>query len=129
MRRLCLLGVLCLLAAPLPASAAPPARNFVVFFQQWSAAIGPSARTVIARAAAWAKAHPAAPVTVTGAADRTGARRANQLLSDLRAQVVADRLAQEGVAAGRIRQRALGAVGVDPKSQMSRRAIISIGAH
>ncbi|MDE2581657.1 MAG: OmpA family protein [Rhodospirillales bacterium] len=126
MRCLGVLGLLCLLA--LPAQAATPARRFVVFFQDWSAAIDPSARAVIARAAAWAKAHPHERVSVTGAADRVGGNRANRLLSELRAQVVTDRLTTDGVAERRVRQNALGAVGYEKKSQMSRRAIISVGA-
>ncbi len=126
MRRLGLLGLLCLLA--LPAQAAAPARSFVVFFQDWSAALGPSAQSVIASAAAWAKAHPGDRLTVTGAADRTGSGKANRLLSDLRAQVVTDQLAADGVPETRVRQVGLGAIGYQLKSQMSRRAIISVGA-
>ncbi|MDE2582152.1 MAG: OmpA family protein, partial [Rhodospirillales bacterium] len=66
-------------------------------------------------------------VSVTGAADRVGGNRANRLLSELRAQVVTDRLTTDGVAERRVRQNALGAVGYEKKSQMSRRAIISVG--
>jgi outer membrane protein OmpA-like peptidoglycan-associated protein len=126
MRRLGLLGVLCLLS--LPAQAAAPARSFVVFFQEWSAAIDPSAQSVIASAAAWAKAHPGDQVTVTGAADRTGSGKANRLLSDLRAQVVTDQLAADAVPEARVRQVGLGSIGYELKSQMSRRVIISVAA-
>jgi len=116
----------CLLAAP--AFAAGQARNFVVFFQDWSAAIGPAARRVIAHAATWAKTHPRIALTVTGAADRIGTVKANHLLSELRAQVVTDQLARDGVPVRGVRQVSLGAVGTAGKSQASRRVIISFGA-
>ncbi len=118
--------LLCLLAGP--ASAAGPARRFVVFFQDWSAALGPSALRVVAHAAAWAKAHPDTALTVTGAADRTGTGTADRLLSELRAQVVTDQLGRDGVPVRGVRQVGLGAVGDAGKSQASRRAIISFGA-
>ena len=123
MRRLSFLVLLCLVS--LPAYAAAPARNFVVFFREWSAALDASAQHVIARAAAWSKAHPDAALTVSGAADRTGSGKANHLLSELRAQVVTDRLAADGVPASGVRQLGLGSVGYALKSQMSRRVVIS----
>ncbi|MGH7044734.1 MAG: OmpA family protein [Acetobacteraceae bacterium] len=126
MRRLSLIVLLCLLSVP--AVAAGSARDFVVFFQDWSAALGPSAQHVIAHAAAWAKAHPQTPLTVSGAADRTGTRKANRLLSELRAQVVTDQLAEDGIPEAGVRQVALGVVGHALKSQASRRVIISFGA-
>lgn len=112
----------------LPAQAAAPARNFVVFFQEWSAAIDGSAQGVIARAAAWAKAHPGETIEVAGAADRLGSAKANRLLSELRAQVVTDQLAADGVPEASVRQVGLGSIGYQLKSQMSRRVIISVGA-
>ncbi len=118
--------LLCLLAVP--ASAAGSARNFVVFFQDWSAAMGPAAQRVIAHAATWAKTHPNTALTVTGAADRSGTIKANRLLSELRAQVVTDQLGRDGVPERGVRQVALGAVGLPGKSQESRRVIISFGA-
>jgi cytochrome c oxidase subunit 2 len=124
MRRPSFLVLLCLLS--LPAHAAVPERNFVVFFQEWSAALDPSAQRVISRAAAWSKAHADAALTVSGAADRTGSGKANQLLSELRAQVVTDQLAADGVPASGVRQLGLGAVGYALTSQMSRRVVISV---
>lgn len=125
MRRFGLLGLLWLLSLPAQATAAE--QSFVVFFQEWSAAIDPSAEAVIASAAAWAKAHPDRPLTVTGAADRVGSGKANRLLSELRTQVVTDGLAADGVPEARVRQVGLGSIGPDLKSQMSRRVIISAG--
>ncbi|HJS86916.1 MAG TPA: OmpA family protein [Acetobacteraceae bacterium] len=124
MRRLALsLLLLCLAAGH--SSAAGTQRNFVVFFQKWSAAFDDPALRVIAEAARWAKSHPDAQVSVTGAADRTGSRQANILLSELRAQVVADQLAADGADPRRIKQMGLGSVDYALSSQESRRVVIS----
>ena len=64
-------------------------------------------------------------VVVAGYADRLGSADANQTLSKLRAQVVADRLAADGVERGRIVLRAKGSVGGDPGVE-SRRVAIDI---
>ena len=124
MRRLALsLLLLCLAAAH--SNAAGPQRNFVVFFQRWSAAFDDSALAVIAEAAQWAKAHPDAQMNVTGAADLTGTKQANSLLSELRAQVVADQLVADGADSHQIKQTGLGSVDHALSSQESRRAVIS----
>lgn len=112
--------------AAAPAHAADSPRRFVVFFREWSAAFDPTAQQVVQAAAQWAKAHPNGAVTVTGAADLTGSRKANVLLSELRAQVVVDQLAQDGVPEQRIKLLGLGSVGYDLVSQESRRVIIAV---
>jgi outer membrane protein OmpA-like peptidoglycan-associated protein len=126
MRRLCLGLLLFPVLSALPAHAVDQTRRFVVFFTEWSAAIDKPAQAVVRDAAQWIEAHPAAQVTVTGAADLTGSRKANLLLSALRAQVVTDLLARDGVPEGRVKQEGLGSVGYSLTAQESRRVIIAV---
>ncbi|OYV41495.1 MAG: hypothetical protein B7Z80_01475 [Rhodospirillales bacterium 20-64-7] len=111
-------------AAPMAHAQQP---SFVVFFQEWSAAVDGPAQDVIAKAAAYARAHPAAITHVTGFADPTGSRQANVLLSELRAQVVADGLASAGVAPARISKVGRGSVQFAASSLESRRVEIRVG--
>ena len=127
MPRLALL-LLAILLSPGLAHAADAPQKFVVFFQQWSAALDDSAQDVITHAADLAKAQPTAVVHVNGFADPTGSKRANELLTDLRAQMVADQLQTDGIDPKRIRQRGHGSVQYALTSQESRRVEISIGA-
>jgi len=128
MRRVVFLFLLCF-AAVRAGAAEPPAQKFVVFFQEWSAALDDAALAVISHAADNAKAHSGAVVHVEGFADPTGSRKANALLTDLRAQVVMDQLQADGVAAARIRGRGHGSVQFALSSQESRRVEISLGGH
>ena len=124
MRRLALsLLLLCLAAAH--SSAAGPQRNFVVFFQRWSAAFDKPGLRVIAEATQWAKSHPDAPMNVTGAADLTGSKQANSLLSELRAPVFADQPTVDGADSHRIKQTGLSSVDYALSSQESRQLVIS----
>jgi len=125
------LGLLLLLvmAATGGRAADPPAQKFVVFFQEWSAAIDDSAQSVITQAADWVKAHPGDIAHVNGFADPTGSKQANILLSDLRAQVVVDQLVSDGVDTKRVRQRGHGSVQFALTGQESRRVEISISRH
>lgn len=123
--RLAVLLLLSLLAGTAHAQQSP---TYVVFFQEWSAALDNSAQAVIANAATWAKAHPDTVVRVVGSADPTGSRAANILLSELRAQVVADQLGADGVDAQRIAQTGQGSVQFALTAQESRRVTISFGA-
>jgi outer membrane protein OmpA-like peptidoglycan-associated protein len=116
--------LLCLTAGH--SSGADSRRNFIVFFQEWSAAFDDSALRVIAEAARWAKSHPDARIDVTGAADLTGSKQANTLLSNLRAQVVADQLAADGADSHRIKRMGLGSVDYALSAQESRRVVISV---
>jgi outer membrane protein OmpA-like peptidoglycan-associated protein len=94
------------------APATPPhgsERAFVVFFTPWSAALDPAAEAGLARVAEMARQVPTVPVLVTGYASPPGSSEANELLSRLRARVVADAMVERGVAAARIRMIARGA--------------------
>jgi outer membrane protein OmpA-like peptidoglycan-associated protein len=103
-----------------------PGQKFVVFFQEWSAAIDDSAQSVIARAADWVTSHPDNLAHVNGFASTVGGQQANILLADLRAQVVVDQLLSDGVDAARIEQRGNGPVPFALTAQESRRVEISI---
>jgi outer membrane protein OmpA-like peptidoglycan-associated protein len=127
MRRVGILFLLLCVATGSARAADAPPQKFVVFFQEWSAALDDSAQSVITQAAEWVKAHPRNVVHVNGFADPTGSRQANTLLSDLRAQVVVDQLQSDGVDPKRIRQRGHGSVQFALTSQESRRVEISIG--
>ncbi|MBV9250209.1 MAG: OmpA family protein [Acetobacteraceae bacterium] len=127
MRRVAVL--LLLLCASLgSASAARPApQKYVVFFQDWSAALDDAAQAVISKAADAAKAQSALIVRVVGFASPAGSRATNVLLSDLRAQHVVDTLQEDGVARSRIRQRGHGPVRIALNAQEGRRVEITIG--
>ena len=109
--------------------AAPPSQKFIVYFEEWSAALGDAAQAVIAEAADYARANPGRFARVTGFADPTGSRKANALLTDLRAQVVVDQLEQDGIPAAHIIARGRGSVQFALNSQESRRVEISFGGH
>ena len=126
-RRLALL-LLAAVLFPALARAADAPQKFVVFFVQWSAALDDSAQDVITHAANVAKAQPNAVIHVNAFADPTGSKRANELLTDLRAQMVADQLQTDGIDPKRIRQRGHGSVQYALTSQESRRVEISIGS-
>jgi len=102
-------------------------RRFVVYFTEWSAALDDAAVGVINEAATLAKAQRHSLLTVTGFADPTGSRAANLLLSELRAQRVADLLHGDGVAAARIHPIGVGSVRFVSSAQESRRVEIMIG--
>jgi outer membrane protein OmpA-like peptidoglycan-associated protein len=124
--RLAVLLLLSLLAGTAYAQQSP---TYVVYFQEWSAAFDNPALAVIAEAAGWAKAHPDRTVQVVGAADPTGSRAANILLSELRAQVVVDQLTADGVDAQRIAETGQGSVQFALTSQESRRVTVTFGTH
>jgi len=120
-------GCAALLTPPPPAPAIPATP---IFFQSFSANLDAPALTAIAAAARQAQADPAAPITVVGAADTIGSAKANRLLSETRAQVVADALESDGIPAARIRTQGLGETttpGSTLPTQFSRRALIRIG--
>jgi outer membrane protein OmpA-like peptidoglycan-associated protein len=129
MHRLGLLLLLLLATTGSGRAADPMAQKFVVFFQEWSAAIDDPAQSVIRQAAEWMKSHPGDVAHVSGFASPTGSRQANILMSDLRAQVVVDQLESDGVDLRRLRQRGHGPVQFALSSQESRRVEISVGRH
>lgn len=99
-RRLVLLAAMGLsLAFPALAGPLNERHKVVLYFPIWSADFDTDAGKVIDSAAQWASEHPGVPLDVAGYASITGSRRANALLSDLRAQVVKDRLVAKGVPA------------------------------
>lgn len=126
MRRVVFLFLLCFVFARADA-AEPATQKFVVFFQQWSARLDDAALAVISDAGTYAKAHPGAVVHVQGFADPLGSRKANALLTDLRAQVVMDQLQTDGVPPLRMQGRGRGSVRYALTAQESRRVEISLG--
>ncbi len=125
MRRIGLVLLGCFIIAHARA-ADTPARKFVVFFQQWSAALSPHAVIVISHASDFAKANPGEAVHVNAFADPTGSHKANALLTDLRAQVVMDQLQKDGVPETRLLGRGHGSVQFALTPQESRRVEITV---
>jgi outer membrane protein OmpA-like peptidoglycan-associated protein len=99
---------------------------YVVYFQERSAQLDAPARSLIAEAAQRANADPTGPVTVAGYTDSAGSPPADVLLSQQRAQTVADALTRDGVAANRLIRKGRGQTGADP-GIASRRVEITIG--
>ena len=104
----------------------PSGPRYVVFFQEGSAQLDAPAGSVIAQAAQRANADPAAPVEVSGYTDTAGSPQANVVLSQERAQAVADALVARGVAANRLIRKAQGQTGSNP-GVASRRVEITVG--
>jgi outer membrane protein OmpA-like peptidoglycan-associated protein len=125
MHRLGLALLLLIAATGVLRAADPPTQKYVVFFQEWSAALGDSAQAVITNAAEWVKSHPGDLAHVNGFASTVDSREANVLLADLRAQIVVDQLRSDGVDPARIRQRGHGPVPFALTAQESRRVEIS----
>jgi outer membrane protein OmpA-like peptidoglycan-associated protein len=118
----------CLLLSVLSACSlfGPSRPSYVVFFQERSVQLDAPARGVIAEAARRASADPAAPVTISGHTDTGGNPEANLVLSQERAQAVADALVADGVAASRLVRKGQGQTGKDP-GVASRRVEITVG--
>jgi outer membrane protein OmpA-like peptidoglycan-associated protein len=130
MRRRLAFAVLPLLALAACQTPEPPAPApvTVVFFAADSAALDPDAQGIVGQAAGLAKARPGVPVRVRGfAAPDTGTAAFNKALATLRAQHVADHLAEAGVERSRIRLESRGAVPFDSFPTESRRVEIVIG--
>ena len=111
--------------AILPVHAAEPVTT-LVFFSEWSAAIEPDAETAIQKATDLAKQSSDSKVMVVGYADTTGSDAANKLMSQLRSQVVADKLESDGVPKDHIQQKAEGEVPTVGEKQESRRVSITV---
>ncbi|HUN39781.1 MAG TPA: OmpA family protein [Acetobacteraceae bacterium] len=107
----------------------PTGPRYVVFFQEWSANLDGPAQAVISHAASYAKAHPSALVHVNAFADPTGSRKANILLTELRAQMVMDQMHTDGIPEQRLIGYGHGSVHFALSSQESRRVEISFGSH
>jgi outer membrane protein OmpA-like peptidoglycan-associated protein len=102
-----------------------PKPDYIVFFQQDSVTVDPTAAAIIARAAAKARTMPDAAVIVRGYTDSAASARADVLLSQQRAQNVADALVADGVASSRISRHGNGQTGNDP-GVASRRVEINV---
>lgn len=128
MRRfLVLLWVLGLgLSTSAMAAPAAPHHKLVIYFSAWSADVDDSAGKSIDEAAKWASEHLHDQVTVAGYASSSGSKRANALLSDLRAQIVKDQLVAKGIPAARIRLLPKGATTYIDSPLESRRVEISV---
>ncbi len=99
----------------------------LVFFTEWSAGFDQDAKETVQHVADIAKAGKDHKITITGFADTTGSETANKLLSQLRAQVVADKLVEDGVSADIITQKAAGETPApDGSKQESRRTTIVV---
>lgn len=95
--------------AQAPAAAPDRPRALPVFFEAWSADIGPQAVAALQEVADRVKAAP--PQTrllVVGYASPRGSGEANALLSQLRARKVYDALVEMGVPAARLRRASRG---------------------
>lgn len=103
----------------------PTQPGYLVFFTEHSASIDQTAAGTIGQAAAAAKASPGAPVVVLGYTDSAGNASADVVLSQARAQGVADALKADGVEPSRISIQARGQTHEDP-GQASRRVEIEI---
>ncbi len=102
MRRLPLLLVICLLPACSLFEGGALGRKYVVFFNKDSASLDQAARVVVADAATAAADNPSLDVLVAGHAAAHGSLSADEALSSRRADIVANALRADGVAANRI---------------------------
>lgn len=109
-----------------PGPAAAGTRDVVVLFTEWSARIDQPADDIIRQAAELASQVGAGTITVTGIADATGSTRAASLLSATRAQVVVDRLVDDGIDPARIRAAARGGTVLVQSALESHRVTIDI---
>ena len=108
-----------------PMSAGAPGPDFLVFYTPFSANLDGDATRIVAEAAQAALAEPARRIFVIGYADNLGSPEANRTLTRLRAQVVRDTLAADGVPVSRIVLQPRGARGGDPGVE-SRRVEIEL---
>jgi outer membrane protein OmpA-like peptidoglycan-associated protein len=113
-------------AAVLTTSASAEARNVLVFFTEGSAHIDQPAGDSIWNAAELAKQHGVGPIIVTGFAGTAGTVKATALLSATRAQVVRNRLVEDGVPTDRIRMDSKVATGFADLPGQSHRVTIGV---
>jgi outer membrane protein OmpA-like peptidoglycan-associated protein len=102
-------------------------QRYVVFYQEWSAQLDPSAKSIVDAAAGLAMRHPDQPVVIVGYADMQGSPQANIDISRTRAQVVSDELVAAGVSPSRIARVAHGSTRFADTGQESRRVEIDVG--
>ena len=104
----------------------PGQPEYLVYFQERSANLDGPARGVVANAARQAQQDSSAPVSVIGYTDSAGSPQVDVVLSQKRAQAVADALVADGVPASRLTRTGRGQTGTDP-GLASRRVEIKIG--
>ena len=102
--------------------------SYLVYFPERSAQLDAAANKVIVLAAKRAAENPSAQVDVVGYTDSAGSPRADVLLSQQRAQKVADALVAHGVAASRLVRTGAGQTNENP-GLASRRVEIAIAGN
>lgn len=126
-------------AAPPPPPPAPPSpppgprpKSFVIFFGFAKCNITPEADTVLSDAANAAKSGSAATVRIVGHTDSAGSPKANQRLSECRANAAKSNLAGKGISEGSITASGKGEselmvqTGDNVKEPQNRRATIDL---
>ena len=101
--------------------------DYAVFFTQWSAMLDQDALIVINAAASWARENPQVPVMLAEYLDPEGPQAIADL-SRLRAQLIEDRLAENGVARERVERIRRNVSDVPGMSQESQRVDIIVRA-
>jgi outer membrane protein OmpA-like peptidoglycan-associated protein len=105
----------------------PERPAYLVFFEAKSPSLTATASGVIAQAAAAANAAPGSTVVVRGYTGSQGSPQADIVLSQLRAKAVADALAADGVAPGRITREGRGQTQGEPGVESRRVEILIRG--
>jgi len=105
------------------------AQTFLVFFASSSIELDDPAMGVVEAVADRAKADPKARVMVLGYADPAGTPQANAAISRARAQVVYDRLVQEGLPRERVMRAARGPIDFTVSPQESRRVEVRLDSN
>jgi outer membrane protein OmpA-like peptidoglycan-associated protein len=98
--------------------------RYLVYFDEFSAYLSPSAKATIAEAANRAKAAGAKTITVQARASATGTPQTNMYLAQTRSSIVADQLEADGIAKSMIKQQPIGQTGSHDPSVFNRRVDI-----
>jgi peptidoglycan-associated lipoprotein len=100
--------------------------RYLVYFDEFSAYLSPSAKATIAQAASKAKAAGAKAITVQARASATGTPQTNMYLAETRSSIVADQLEADGIAKSMIKQQPIGQTGSHDPSVFNRRVDIIV---
>ena len=101
--------------------------DFVLFYPPDATALDAPATAIVARAAAAALRAPDLDIVVAGYEDAPATPESNQIRSRIRAQTVANALAERGVVPGRIKLTPRRALGADPAAE-SLRVEVRVGS-
>ncbi len=118
-----------LLLLPLLAACAVPghdAGRYLVYFEEFSADLSPTARKTIADAAQQARQLGATGIRVEARASATGTPETNMKLAETRAAIVSDELRKDGIAQQMIQQVPIGQTGSGDPTVAERRVDIVI---